>query len=136
MNKITLTEEYHPYIAPIFDRKPRDVTALKVDHLTSYTDMVVIVEAGSKRQVTSLAEHLIKTLKGKKIKALGMEGVKEGEWALLDFGHLIIHIFESQARTFYDLDGLWSDAPRIDLSEYQTGTDAESDDWEGDDHEF
>ena len=125
-----LTQEYIPYISPIFERKPKSVTALKVSDLTSYTDMVVIVEGGSSRQVTSLAEHLIKTLKASKIKALGVEGVKEGQWALLDFGHLIIHVFESDAKDFYDLEGLWSDAPRVDLSEFdmQRSTNMEEND--------
>ncbi|WP_289019714.1 ribosome silencing factor [Desulfobacter postgatei] len=127
---IALQEEYIPYLAPIFDRKPKRVTALMVSELTSYTDMVVIVEAGSSRQVTSLSEHIIKSLKEAKIKTLGTEGVKEGQWALLDFGHLIIHIFESDARAFYDLEGLWSDAAPVDLSEFgrQTETDTEDDD--------
>ncbi|MDX9963200.1 ribosome silencing factor [Desulfobacter postgatei] len=127
---IALQEEYIPYLAPIFDRKPKRVTALMVSELTSYTDMVVIVEAGSSRQVTSLSEHIIKSLKEAKIKTLGTEGVKEGQWALLDFGHLIIHIFESDAMAFYDLEGLWSDAAPVDLSEFgrQTETDMEDDD--------
>lgn len=127
---IALQEEYIPYLAPIFDRKPKRVTALMVSELTSYTDMVVIVEAGSSRQVTSLSEHIIKSLKEAKIKTLGTEGVKEGQWALLDFGHLIIHIFESDARAFYDLEGLWSDAAPVDLSEFgrQTETDMDDDD--------
>lgn len=115
-----LTQEYLPYITPIFDRKPKSVTALHVEAMTSYTDMVVIVEAGSKRQVTSLAEHVVKTLKGEKIKVLGAEGIKAGEWALLDFGHLIIHVFESQAKDFYDIEGLWNDAPRVDLSRFES----------------
>ena len=127
---IALSEEYIPYLAPVFDRKPRSVVALMVSELTSYTDMVVIVEAGSSRQVTSLSEHIIKSLKNKKIKALGAEGVKEGQWALLDFGHLIIHVFESDTRAFYDLEGLWSDAKPVDLSGFgpQTATDMEDDD--------
>ncbi len=115
-----LTQEYLPYITPIFDRKPKSVTVLHVEALTSYTDMVVVVEAGSRRQVTSLAEHVVKTLKGEKIVVLGAEGVKEGEWALLDYGHLIIHVFESQAKDFYDIEGLWSDAPRVDISQFGT----------------
>ena len=127
---IALEEEYTPYLAPIFNRKPKSVTALMVGKLTSYTDMVVIVEAGSSRQVTSLSEHIIKSLKDAKIKTTGVEGVKEGQWALLDFGHLIIHVFESDAKAFYDLEGLWSDAPQVDLSEFdsQTPTDIEDDD--------
>ena len=127
---IALEEEYTTYLAPIFNRKPKSVTALMVGKLTSYTDMVVIVEAGSSRQVTSLSEHIIKSLKDAEIKTTGVEGVKEGQWALLDFGHLIIHVFESDAKAFYDLEGLWSDAPQVDLSEFdsQTPTDIEDDD--------
>lgn len=117
---IALAEEYLPYITPIFDRKPRDVSAIHVSEMTSYTDIVVIVEGGSRRQVTSLTEHLVKTLKQQGINAMGVEGVKEGEWALIDYGHLIIHVFESGAREFYDLEGLWSDAPKIDLSRFRT----------------
>ncbi len=112
------TQEYLPYITPIFDRKPKSVTVLHVEAMTSYTDMVVVVEAGSSRQVTALAEHVVKTLKGENISVLGTEGVKGGEWALLDFGHLIIHVFESQAKDFYDIEGLWSDAPRVDISQF------------------
>jgi ribosome-associated protein len=117
-NPMALTEEYTPFFAPIFERKAKSITAIDVRKMTSYTDMIVIVEAASARQMTSLAEHIIKALKQKKIKVYGMEGVKEGEWALLDYGHIIIHVFESKAKEFYDLEGLWSDAPRIDLSQF------------------
>ena len=116
---MTVTEEYRPYLTPIFNRKPRSVKALDVRRLTSYTDLIVIVEAGSGRQVTALADHIVRTLKKNKIKALGAEGLQEGEWALLDYGHLIIHVFESQAKAFYDLEGLWNDAPRLDLSGFE-----------------
>lgn len=112
------TEEYTPYFTPIFERRAKSITAIDVRKMTSYTDMIVIVEGNSGRQVTSLAEHIIKALKKEEIKVFGMEGIKEGEWALLDYGHIIIHVFESKAKDFYDLEGLWSDAPRIDLSRF------------------
>ncbi|MFN2357454.1 MAG: ribosome silencing factor [Desulfotignum sp.] len=115
-----LSEEFRPYLAPVFDRKPISVVAIDVNQYTSYTDMLVIVEAGSHRQVTAIAEHIITRLKAGKTMALGTEGIKEGEWALLDYGNLIIHIFETRAKAFYDLEGLWSDAPRFDLSECET----------------
>jgi len=119
------TEEHTPYLTPIFDRKAKSIIAIDVRKMTSYTDTIVIVEGGSGRQVTSLAEHIIKVLKKEKIKVLGMEGIKEGEWALLDYGHIIIHVFESKAKAFYDLEGLWSDAPRIDLSRFGSVIDPE-----------
>ncbi len=113
---IVLAEEFKPYLSPIFERKAKSIIAIDVHGMTSYADTLIIVEAGSQRQVTSLAEHIIKTLKKQKIKVLGMEGIKEGEWALMDYGNIIIHVFDSEAKEFYDLEGLWSDAPRIDLS--------------------
>jgi len=115
-NPMVSAEELTPYLNPVFERRVKSITAIDVRKMTSYTDIIVIVEGGSGRQVTSLAQHIIKALKKEKIKVLGMEGIKEGEWALLDYGHIIIHVFESKAKDFYDLEGLWSDAPRIDLS--------------------
>ncbi|MCP4722539.1 MAG: ribosome silencing factor [Desulfobacteraceae bacterium] len=115
---LAVTEEFTPYFTPIFERRAKSITAIDVRKMTSYTDMIVIVEGGSGRQVTSLAEHIIKALKKEKIKVFGMEGVKGGEWALLDYGHIIIHVFESNAKDFFDLEGLWSDAPKIDLSQF------------------
>lgn len=129
---MTISQEYTPYIEPIFQRKPKSVTALDVTGMTSYTDMVVIVEAGSQRQATALAEHVIKTLKGQNIKVLGAEGVKEGEWALMDYGHIIIHVFESRAKEFYDLEGLWSDAAKVDLSEFENHSPQDEGIWEDD----
>lgn len=114
------SEELTPYLNVVFSRKPRSVTAIDVSSLTSYTDTLIIVEAGSHRQVTSLAEHIVTGLKAKNIPTLGAEGIKEGEWALLDYGSRIIHVFETKAKAFYDLEGLWSDAPRLDLSEFET----------------
>lgn len=113
------SQELTPYLTVVFSRKPRSVTAIDVRSLTSYTDMLIIVEAGSLRQVTSLAEHVVTQLKAQNIKPLGTEGIKEGEWALLDYGSRIIHIFETGVKAFYDLEGLWSDAPRLDLSEFE-----------------
>ena len=108
----------------IFQRKAISVTAVDVSDLTSYTDTIVIAEGNSNRQVTTLAEHVIKTLKGEKVTLLGKEGVREGEWALLDYGDVIVHIFDSESKSFFNLEGLWADAPKMDISAYkadQTG---------------
>jgi ribosome-associated protein len=117
------------YLAPVFERKAAEVTAIDVRDLTSYADTIIIVEATSRRQVTSLAEHVVKRLKQDKTHLYGKEGIKDGEWALLDYGDVIIHIFESTARSFFNLDGLWADAPRIDLCQYtQTNSSGDTDD--------
>lgn len=106
------------FLSLIFERKAESVIALDVHELTSYTDTLVLVKGISNRQVTAMAEHLIQSLKKDKIQALGLEGVKDGEWALLDYGETILHIFEPDAYSFFNLEGLWADAPKIDLSEY------------------
>jgi len=118
-NSATIKDDLKKYLIPAFEKKTKSIVAIDVKEFTSYTDTIVIIEAGSHRQVTSIAEHLIKHLKARKIVNIGVEGVKEGEWALLDFGNVIIHVFESEKKSFYDIEGLWADAPRIDLSGFK-----------------
>ena len=115
-----IPEEFIPYFNPVFERTPLSVTAINVKDMTSYTEVVLVVEAASKRQASSIAEHIITQLKKENKQVLGAEGVKDGEWALLDYGDIIIHVFETEAKAFYDIDGLWSDAPRMDLSQFES----------------
>jgi ribosome-associated protein len=61
----------------------------------------------------AIAEHVQLTLKKAGLKALSVEGKKEGHWVLLDYGNVVIHVFYDPVRSFYDLEGLWTDAPRI-----------------------
>lgn len=107
------------FLQLIAERKVQDVVALNVEGLTSYADTIIIVTAASARQVSSIADHVYTSMKSRGNLALGAEGIKEGRWALLDYGDVIIHVFDRETRTFYDIAGLWSDAPRIDLSEYE-----------------
>lgn len=118
-NCVAIKDDLKKYLIPAFERKAKSIIAIDVKKLTSYTDTLVIIEGISQRQVTGIAEHLIKSLKGQKIKTIGVEGVKEGDWALLDYGEVIIHVFESEKKSFYDIESLWADAPRIDLTEFK-----------------
>ena len=120
-----------PYLDEILKRKPEAVTALDVRGLTSYADVIMIITASSERQVTSIAEHLYIAMKNQDNKPLGFEGLKEGTWALLDFGDVIIHIFNRETREFYDLEGLWSDAPRMEIPDFEPDTqEADDDEWD------
>lgn len=123
-----LADHLQKYLIPAFERKAKSITAIDVRKLTSYTDALIIIEANSQRQVTSIAEHMLTRLKAQKISVIGAEGIKEGEWALLDYGNVIVHVFESRIKSYYNLEGLWADAPRIDLSGFETAP-------EEDDHE-
>jgi ribosome-associated protein len=64
--------------------------------------------------VGAIAEHIKTDLKKHKIKPLSVEGSRDGQWMLLDYGHIIIHVFYEPMREFYDLEGLWVDAKRIE----------------------
>jgi len=61
----------------------------------------------------AIAEHVVEEMKRHGYRPLSTEGVKEGHWALIDYGHLLVHVFHEPVRQFYDLDGLWIDAPRL-----------------------
>jgi len=114
-----ISDDLKKYLVPAFKRKVKSITAVNIKEVSSYTDTLIIIECNSLRQVSSTAEYLIKELKKSKIKTLGMEGIKNSEWALLDYGDAVIHIFESRAKSFFDLEGLWADAPKVDLSELE-----------------
>jgi ribosome-associated protein len=98
------------------DKKGIDVVVLDVRGKTSYTDYIVIASADSERQVTAMAEHIEETLHQEGHRLFGTEGLGAGHWALLDYGEVVIHLFFSDARAFYDLDGLWADAAREHFS--------------------
>ena len=115
----TISDDLKKYLVPAFKRKIKSITAVNIKQVSSYTDTLIIIECNSLRQVSSTAEYLIKELKKIKIKTIGAEGIKNSEWALLDYGDAVIHIFESRAKSFFDLEGLWADAPKVDLSELE-----------------
>jgi len=95
------------------DKKAVDIVILDVRGMTSYADYVVVASGESDRQVSSMAEHvLIKLKESEGLRPVGHEGMDTGQWVLLDFGEVVAHIFFSEMRAHYDLEGLWADAGR------------------------
>jgi len=101
------------YIKAVLGKKAANVVALDVAELTSYADVFIICSGRSNRQVSAIAEFIQTDLKKHKIMPLSVEGTKDGHWVLLDYGHVIIHVFYEPVREFYDLEGLWVDAKQI-----------------------
>ena len=101
------------FIKAVLGKKVLNVVALDVAEMTSYADVFIFCSGRSNRQVIAIAEHIKIDLKKHKIKPLNIEGTKDGHWVLLDYGHVIIHVFYEPIREFYDLEGLWVDAKRI-----------------------
>lgn len=108
-------ESLKPYIQVISERKAEALVALDVRDLTSYADAFILCSGSSNRQVTAIAEHVKVELKKNGRKPLSVDGMDDGKWVLLDYGDVIIHVFYEETRAFYDLDGLWADARRINI---------------------
>ena len=80
------------------------------------TAFFVVATGSSDRQVKSIADEVEDQLRVKAgVKPIGREGEREGKWVLLDFGDLVVHVFQPEEREFYRLEKLWSDAPRVEL---------------------
>jgi ribosome-associated protein len=102
------------YIKAALGKKAIDLVVLDVRKLSSIADVFIICSGRSNRQVSAIAEHIQVDLKKHGIKPLSVEGKKKGHWALLDYGHVIMHVFYEPVRSFYDLESLWIDAERIE----------------------
>ena len=96
------------------DKKAMDVTVLKLIEVTTFADYFVICSGNSARQVQAIADEIEESLRNQKIRPLHIEGYKNAEWVLMDYGPLIIHVFTEQARRFYDLERLWRDAEKME----------------------
>ncbi|MGC4001431.1 MAG: ribosome silencing factor [Anaeromyxobacter sp.] len=97
------------------DKKAEDVTLLDVRGLTSYADYFVLMTADSDRQAGAIADHVEQTMKQKGVTKVGVEGYEGGRWILVDYGDVVAHVMNRESRGFYDLEGLWADAPRISV---------------------
>jgi len=99
------------------EKKATDPAILHVEKLTSYTDFFVVCSAPSERQVAAVASHVEEGLKKAGFRTMGVEGKTGGNWVLLDYGDFVIHVFLDDARAYYDIEGFWSDAPRVAVDE-------------------
>jgi ribosome-associated protein len=97
------------------DKKGEDVTVLDVRGLTSYADYFVVVTADSDRQASAIADHVEDAMKALGVSKVGVEGYEAGRWILVDYGDVVAHVMNKESRGFYDLEGLWADAPRFQV---------------------
>ena len=96
------------------DKNALDIEVLDVGDLLIITDFFVITSGASDRQVAAIFESIEERLREKGVRPLGVEGEKEAKWVVLDYGSVVVHIFQTEQREYYQLERLWRDAPRID----------------------
>ncbi|MBI4526447.1 MAG: ribosome silencing factor [Deltaproteobacteria bacterium] len=99
------------------EKKAYDLVLIEVGNATSIADYFIICSGRSDRQVQSIAQGIEENLAEYGISPLSIEGLGRGQWVLMDFSDVIVHIFYQPLREFYDLEGLWSHAPRVELPE-------------------
>ncbi len=98
------------------DKKGLNLKLFDVRELSSLTDYLLLVSGRSDRQVQAIAEHIKTEFKHQyQAMPLAIEGMDQGRWVLLDYGDIMVHVFQQPVREFYDLEGLWSEAPEVAL---------------------
>ncbi|TAL26860.1 MAG: ribosome silencing factor [Nitrospirae bacterium] len=98
-------------------KKAKDVLVLELKALTIIADYFVICSGESTTQVKAIADAIREGFSKNRIHALGIEGLSHGRWVLMDYGDVIVHIFDEETRAYYQLEKLWLDAPRIPVEE-------------------
>ena len=98
-------------------KKAKDTLILELKNLSTFTDYFVICSGESSIQVKTIAEAIEENFSKNKIFLLGREGLSPARWVLLDYGDVVIHIFNEESRAYYELEKFWLDAPRISIKD-------------------
>ena len=111
-------------VKTIVAHKGIEPVLLEVTKFCSFADFFILCSGGSQRHVLALAQHVEEALAQAGVKPLGVEGREEGQWVLMDYNTVVIHIFLQARREFYNLEDLWSEVPKtqIDSSAQTTST--------------
>jgi ribosome-associated protein len=97
----------------LLEKKAKAIVILNVSAISSFADYFILCSGTSDRQVQAVASSIQESLKKAGMLPLGVEGEAGGKWILLDYDDVIIHVFLESVRTFYDLERLWSETPRM-----------------------
>ena len=95
------------------EKKAVGLEILDVAGKVDYADFLVIMTGRSDRQVAALSQGIEDALRQKNVRPLAIEGLPHASWVLMDFGDVVVHVFQDEARSLYDIEGLWMDARRI-----------------------
>lgn len=98
------------------EKKAIDLTVLDLRGVVTFTDFFVISTGANKRQMQAISDEVVDQLKRRGSPAARVEGYQAAEWILIDYGDFIVHVFDQKARRFYDLEYLWREAKRLDVS--------------------
>ena len=92
----------------LLDNKAKDISKINLEKKSSIADFMIICSGNSNRHVISLSNYLVEALKKEKLNTLNVEGIRNGDWVLVDAGDIIIHLFRSEVREYYGLEKMWA----------------------------
>ena len=99
----------------IDDKLGQDISIINIGQVSSLCDYFIIATASSSRQVKAIADSVQDAFTEQGIEARAKEGYDTQTWILLDYGDIIVHVFDEENREFYNLEKLWKDAPYVDI---------------------
>lgn len=106
------------------ENKGQDIVLLNVSNQTSIFDCFIIATGTSRRQLHAISDEIDHALEALGEHRMSTSGYDESRWIVLDYGGLVVHLFDEETRAFYDLEGLWADSPRVDLTDALRNTGA------------
>jgi ribosome-associated protein len=109
-------------LSAALEKKALDLTVLDLRGIASFTDFFVISTGTNRRQCQAISDEVVEQLKRSGTRAARVEGYQNAEWILVDYGDFVVHVFDEKARRFYDLERLWREARRLDVSPEQLGS--------------
>ena len=99
------------------DKQGENIVIMDVKGMSSVTDMTMVVSARGVKHAKALADHVLAMAAENNIEFLRMEGHQTGEWILLDLNDVLVHVFIDELREFYNIEGMWAEAPRLNRAE-------------------
>jgi ribosome-associated protein len=103
------------------DNKARDILVLDMRGITPLYDFFVLATGTSRRQIHTLAEEIDAALRAEGDARRTIEGYEASRWVVQDYGDLVVHVFDPDTRTYYGIEELWADAPRVDWERHEPG---------------
>lgn len=110
-------DAYETAAVAIADKKGLEISLLDVSELLVITEVFVIATGTSRRHVLTLADEVELKMKQSDRRPIRREGRDDATWVLLDYGDIVVHLFAEETRSYYELERLWGDAPRLELPE-------------------
>lgn len=114
---VELQQKLSSLVNAAIEKKCERLVIMDVRSLCSYTDYIVICSGTSTKQVQAIARYVEERLDEEGVRPLGTEGMKEGNWVLMDYNDIVFHVFYEPVRVFYSIEDIYLDAPRYEISE-------------------